>query len=178
LKLKCDEPLSNVAFNFQRAPLHPGTTTSRRTGRRLLRVLLVVGRCSLTVSNPVLIESAAWFQSTRLKLKYDQLLSSFAFKFNLRHCMAEDHSTSQAAMRRVIINAGMLCDVAGRCRSPVSKYVLNAPTVSALETKILSTAFKFCFEIQLAPLQRGRQRRGGADRDRARVVPPRWGGAG
>ena len=29
------------------------------------------------------VESAAWFQ--RLKLKYDDLLSSFAFKFNLRH---------------------------------------------------------------------------------------------
>jgi hypothetical protein len=29
------------------------------------------------------VESAAWFQ--HLKLKYDELLSSFAFKFNLRH---------------------------------------------------------------------------------------------
>jgi len=47
LKLKCDEPLSNFAFNFNL--------------RRYSKVLLsecdsLVGRCRLTVSNPVLKE--------------------------------------------------------------------------------------------------------------------------
>jgi len=32
---------------------------------------------------------------------------------------------------------------------------MNAPMVSALETRIRSTAFKLCFQFQLAPLQRG-----------------------
>ena len=41
-------------------------------------------------------------------------------------------------------------DEVGRCRLLVSKPVLKAPMVSALATIIFSTAFKFCFQIQLA----------------------------
>jgi hypothetical protein len=43
----------------------------------------------------------------------------------------------------------------GRCRLTVSKPVLKAPMVSALETRTRYTAFNFCFQIQLASLHRG-----------------------
>ena len=57
----------------------------------------------------------------------------------------------------------------GQCRLTVSKLVLKAPLVSALEAEISQTAFKLRFHFQVAPLhrggvgrregQRGRQRR-------------------
>jgi len=56
----------------------------------------------------------------RLKLKYDNLLSSFAFKFNLRLYMEEIVYQRQV----------------GRCRLTVSKPALKAPEVSALEADI------------------------------------------
>ena len=43
----------------------------------------------------------------------------------------------------------------GWCKLMVSKSVLRARLVSALETKIRYTAFKVCFQFQLAPLQHG-----------------------
>jgi len=43
----------------------------------------------------------------------------------------------------------------GRCRLTVSRHVLKALMVSALETRISYTAFNVCFQFQLAPLQRG-----------------------
>jgi hypothetical protein len=43
----------------------------------------------------------------------------------------------------------------GRCRLTVSKPELKARLVSALETKMRRTAFKRCFQIQLAPLHHG-----------------------
>ena len=46
----------------------------------------------------------------------------------------------------------------GRCRLTLSKSVLKAPMVSALERKISQTAFNCCFQIQLAPLNQGRGR--------------------
>jgi len=48
--------------------------------------------------------------------------------------------------------------VVGRCRLIVSKPVLKARLVSALETKIFYTAFKCCFQFQRAPLHRGQLR--------------------
>jgi hypothetical protein len=47
----------------------------------------------------------------------------------------------------------------GRCSLTVSKPVMKAPMVSAIETKIRGTAFKRCFQIQLAPLHTGRRQR-------------------
>jgi len=47
----------------------------------------MVGRCRLTVSIPVLKALKVWFQ--RLKLKYQKLLSTFAFNFNLRRCKTD-----------------------------------------------------------------------------------------
>jgi hypothetical protein len=43
----------------------------------------------------------------------------------------------------------------GRCTLTLSKSVLKAPMVSALESKISQTAFNCCFQFQLAPLHRG-----------------------
>jgi hypothetical protein len=43
----------------------------------------------------------------------------------------------------------------GRCRLTVLKTVFKAPMISALETIISYTAFTVCFQIQVAPLQRG-----------------------
>ena len=42
-----------------------------------------------------------------------------------------------------------------RCRLPVSKPVLKAPTASALEAIIRWNAFTLGFQIQLAPLHPG-----------------------
>jgi hypothetical protein len=49
----------------------------------------------------------------------------------------------------------------GRCRLTVSKPALKAPVVAALGATISRTAFKLCFQNQVAPVQQGaRQRRG------------------
>ena len=48
----------------------------------------------------------------------------------------------------------------GRRRLTVSKPVLEAPMVPALDTIIRRSAFKLCFRIQLAPLNHGRARPG------------------
>jgi hypothetical protein len=61
----------------------------------------------------------------------------------------------------------------GRCSLSVSKPVLKAPMVSALDTMICRTAFKLCFQVQLAPLQQGVQLRaphGGVRAGRGRAV--------
>jgi hypothetical protein len=72
LKLKCVEPLSNVAFNF-----------NVRRYMTVFNELLSLGRAVLSRLNPVdaRVESA-WFQ--RLKPRYDESLSKFAFNFKLR----------------------------------------------------------------------------------------------
>ena len=72
----------------------------------------------------------AWFHS--LKLTYDELLSTFAFKFNVRRC--------SPVAARVCATAGRPDGVAapkvGQCRLTVSEPVLKAPMVSALDTRI------------------------------------------
>jgi len=70
LKLKCDEPLSNCAFNFNSRRHHTGENCERITAGDMpwfpiapgampllectVSVLAEVGRCRLTVSKPVL----------------------------------------------------------------------------------------------------------------------------
>jgi Cu+-exporting ATPase len=103
LKLKSDEPLSNLAFNF-----NVRRYSEARRYRTLFRTSLaftapcflinmvlshvaflgwmytgsiMVGRCRMKPIEP-LVESA-WFQ--RLKLTCDTPLSKFALNFNLRH---------------------------------------------------------------------------------------------
>jgi len=76
----------------------------------------------------------------RFKLNYDKLLSNFAFKINLRRYTkanvlvtklepAEVHSASSET------GAQKGTDMVGRCKLTVSKPVLKAPMVAALETK-------------------------------------------
>ena len=55
-------------------------------------------------------------------------------------------------VREVTIHSLVLV---GRCRLTVSKPVLKAPVVSALETMIRYIAFKVCFQFQLTPLHPG-----------------------
>ena len=53
--------------------------------------------------------------------------SSLERRHSLRVLVVDDNSTSQQAMRRMIINAGMHCDVAGR-----AWQILLATTTTAL----------------------------------------------
>jgi hypothetical protein len=46
-----------------------------------------------------------------LPLKHDKLLSSFAFKFNLRRYHAEDSIPSQKIVQRMLQRAGVQCTV-------------------------------------------------------------------
>jgi len=65
-------------------------------------------------------------------------------------------ATGAAVVVRVyftlLVVLGSFFAMAGRCRLTVSEPVLKAPMVSALETKIRCSAFKFCFQFQLVPL--------------------------
>ena len=106
----------------------------------------------------------------RLNLNHGKLLSNFAFKSNLRHYSvvrpyAFDfvcHVKQRMAGRTVVdmfaheFPARPLAYYqVGRCRLTVSTPVLKARLVSALEAKMSRTAFKGCFQFQLAPLQPG-----------------------
>jgi len=83
LKLKYDEPPSNFAFNFNLRRSTKGGSYAGEFRRGVFNGMgLKVGRCRLPVSKPVLKAQRLWYQ--RLKLQYDETLSNFAFKFNLR----------------------------------------------------------------------------------------------
>ena len=74
-------------------------------------------------------------------LKYDEPLSNFAFNFNVRRYIEEGHVPDVApALDKGGCMDGNQSSLAqltvGRCRLTVSKPVLKAPMVSALETKI------------------------------------------
>ena len=99
----------------------------------------------------------------RLTLNCDGPLSNFAFNFNLRRynlafaiCAPGDGVLIPAPYYQV-----------GRCRYTLSKPVLKAPVVSALEATMCWTAFKHCFQFQIATLQPGLRQRP------AREVPGR-----
>jgi hypothetical protein len=63
LKLKCDEPLSNAAFNFN---VRRYTTASAGQGEVTVGAMPMVGRCRLKrVETDI---ERTWFQ--RLKLQY------------------------------------------------------------------------------------------------------------
>jgi len=63
----------------------------------------------------------------RLKLKCDVLLSTSAFKFNMRRYMKWDPRDYLSLLHRFTW--------VGRCRLTVHKPVLKAPMVSVLETR-------------------------------------------
>ena len=71
----------------------------------------------------------------RLKLKCDTLLSSFALKFNLRRYMSADYETVDTLDEVHNHNLRNVLKV-GWCRLLLSKTVLRAHMVSALETII------------------------------------------
>jgi len=81
-------------------------------------------------------------------------------------------------MKSVGVAANEMVKV-GRCRLTVSKPLLKAPLVPALEATIGSNTFKLCFQIQLAPLHQGggppvpRDPRSAGGRPRARAGGPR-----
>jgi hypothetical protein len=112
------------------------------------------------------VESAYGVCNQRLKLKYDKLLSTFAFKFNLRHyntniaptfieqppqdynepngCQdlptnvqtAKDSCGVTLSTSAVVMEESEPRCTVGRCRLPVSKPELKARLASALETKM------------------------------------------
>jgi len=92
----------------------------------LSALLFKVGRCRLTASKPVLKVQCLWFQ--RLKLQYDELLSNFAFNFNLRRYIKAASSLVKVVMRRrtFFSSTWLLSRKAGRCRLTVSKPELKA----------------------------------------------------
>jgi hypothetical protein len=141
LKLQCDEPLSNLAFNFNLrrciTALEPHET-KRSGSERAARLSNVskqprmsnasiaghnssrglAGRRRLPVTKPELKSAVGVCnQSTRLKLKCDEPLLNVAFNFDLRR-----YSTA--------------LDEVGRCRLTVSEPELKACLVSALATKM------------------------------------------
>ena len=75
-----------------------------------------------------------------MKLKYDTLLSNFAFNFNLRHYIKEDDKGAAARFKPLQLDFKACMFVAmakvGRCRLTVSKPELKARLVSALEAII------------------------------------------
>ena len=78
LKLNNDEPLSNFASNFNLC-LYITFLDADNSGEVSVDEFAKVTRCKLTLQTRV---ESAWF--LRLKLKYDTLLSSFAFNLRLR----------------------------------------------------------------------------------------------
>jgi hypothetical protein len=82
----------------------------------------------------------------RLKLQHVELLTNFAFKFNLRRYNQVCALLLKSRGGLVSADEG---NTAGRCKLTVSKPVLKATVASALETKICCTAFKSAFNLNL-----------------------------
>jgi len=83
LKPEYDAPLSSCAFNCN---LRRYTTvhSNAKAAKDPENPLAMAGRCSLTVSKPVLIAPVI-SPVQCLKLQYDDSLSNLAFNFILRH---------------------------------------------------------------------------------------------
>jgi hypothetical protein len=77
------------------------------------------------------VESAPDVCNQRLKLKCDEPLSNVAFNFNVRR-----YTEADFFVMPVVGGTYLGRDVVGRCRLTVSKRVLKAPLVSALDTLI------------------------------------------
>ena len=81
----------------------------------------------------------------RWKLKYAEPLSNSAFNFNLRRYTTDGRTEAMLSPRR----RGKAMQV-----DPI-KPTLKPPGAMRVEAKLRYTAFKVCFEVQLAPLHRG-----------------------
>ena len=71
-------------------------------------------------------------RSKRLKLRYDELLSGFAFKFNLRRYTLGVHTGDSIT----IAPAQTLTDKVERCRLTLSNPRLKAPGAKRLKLKL------------------------------------------
>ena len=96
MKLQYDEPVSNVALKFKLRRYIWGESLADYTQYKLStrdgQVSAKVGRCRLTVSKPML--KAPGIKC--FNLKYNKLLSTFGFDFNLRRYTQE---SLEAAVR-------------------------------------------------------------------------------
>jgi hypothetical protein len=94
-----------------------------------------------------------------LKLKRDILLSTSAFKFSLRrYTLVPVHRAAAPHAAHRAVQPG------GAVQVDPFKPTLKAPRTMRLKLKYVKTAFKPCFQIQLAPLQPGRHGGGRACR--------------
>jgi hypothetical protein len=119
----------------------------------------------------------------RLKLKCDILLSTVAFKVNLRRytsvladAMTNLHSFIIIATNHVGDDVYRFETPVGRCSFTVSNPAMKAPEVSALGATIRRTTLKLCFQFQPAPLHLGQAAVGRllpARRDRLRQLQDR-----
>ena len=85
MKLKHDKLLSNFAFNCNLRPYILAPTLPTRSALNAhKRLKQINGASQITLGGAVQVDQVdpAWFQ--RLKVKYNQLLSNFAFNFHLR----------------------------------------------------------------------------------------------
>jgi hypothetical protein len=136
LKLKCDEPLSNVAFNFNvrryREECH---TLDRALAALVADLQAKVGRCRLKLS----VEST-WFQ--RLNPKYDEPFSNFAFNFNLRRYSKDE------ALDQLTVDVTKYRKV-WRCRlNPVEARV-ETNCIQRLQLKYNEPLSNFAFNFHL-----------------------------
>jgi Na+/H+-translocating membrane pyrophosphatase len=76
----------------------------------------LVGRCRLTVSKPVLKAPPGF---SALKLKYDNLLSSFSFKFNLRLYTLVVHALD------CLVSAAGIMSIGGKAFPSLSAFLIS-----------------------------------------------------
>ena len=121
----CDELLSNFTFKFNWRP-----SSQRQQDKSVMN-----GTAAADALAAAVAEAAGGGDSSITgRLQALRVQSASAGRINsLRVLLVDDNSASQQAMRRIIINAGMLCDVAGngkealalievgRCRLTISK---------------------------------------------------------
>ena len=111
------------------APRPAGRLRRRRRRAPLRRVrVLPTGRAVQDDSFKTRVESTPWFQ--RLKLEYHTMLSTFALYFNLG-CYTLVDLSPELGFTQFWAGSHKV----GWCRLIVSKPVLKAPMLSALETR-------------------------------------------
>jgi hypothetical protein len=117
---------------YGKKPLRAAIVGPAASGKSTQAWAISVGRCRL---NPVEARvERDWSQ--RLKPKYDDQLSNFAFNFNLRRYISDRFDVPLIYPGDLLRQAAFENPTVGRCRLTVSKSVLKAPMVSALETEV------------------------------------------
>jgi hypothetical protein len=149
LKQKCDEPLSNVAFNLnlRRYSEADAAAAEMRAGIAALQAQVAAhtaGEVQLA-SIKTRVKSAPDVRNQRLKLTCDEPLSKVPFNSNVRRYITAAVDARRSEMDDAAAAAAQELDnvkheALGRAvhvdSLSVSKPVLTAPLVSALETKM------------------------------------------